>query len=187
MQGFVESPFSNSGGRYDSNFKWLIPAIENCPATSRAGAKIANAPENNYLDEPCAISSDPPYYDNIGYADLSDFFYIWLRKTAAKFHPDLFRRLVTEKNSELVATPYRHGGKQAAEDHFMKGMSKALAAMRNASKHQSPLAIYYAFKQSEINEGDLVSPGWAAFLQAAVDAAFRSMVRGQFGPSCPIA
>ena len=79
------------------------------------------------------ISTDPPYYDNIGYADLSDFFYVWLRHSLGGVWPDLFRRLTTPKAEELVATPYRHGGKVKAEAFFMKGMSEALRAMREAA------------------------------------------------------
>ncbi|MGH7069567.1 MAG: hypothetical protein ACREFO_06075, partial [Acetobacteraceae bacterium] len=110
------------------------------------------------------------YYDNIGYADLSDFFYVWLRRSLATTWPDLFRRLTTPKEQELVATPYRHGSKEAAEAFFMRGMSEALTAMRKAAANDAPLAIYYAFKQSEVAEDGITSPGWASFLQAAVDA-----------------
>jgi adenine-specific DNA methylase len=115
------------------------------------------------------ISTDPPYYDNIGYADLSDFFYVWLRQSLAQVWPDLFRRLTTPKAEELVATPYRHGGKQQAESFFIQGMSEALTAMRNAATHGEPLAIYYAFKQSELAEDGITSPGWASFLQAVIE------------------
>ena len=116
------------------------------------------------------ISTDPPYYDNIGYADLSDFFYVWLKRSLAGIWPDLFRRLTTPKDEELVATPFRHGGKQQAEAFFMQGMGEALTTMRKAATDDEPLAIYYAFKQSELAEEGVVSPGWASFLQAVVDA-----------------
>lgn len=129
-----------------------------------------NAPANSYPIRPVVISTDPPYYDNIGYADLSDYFYVWLRKSLSGIWPELFRRLQTPKQEELVATPYRHGGKEAAEAHFMSGMGKALTAMRNASASESPLAIYYAFKQSEKSDDGVSSAGWASFLQGVVDA-----------------
>ncbi|MGH8295896.1 MAG: hypothetical protein ACRETZ_10460 [Steroidobacteraceae bacterium] len=116
------------------------------------------------------ISTDPPYYDNIGYADLSDFFYVWLKRSLSGIWPDLFRRLTTPKQEELVATPYRHGGKERAEAFFMQGMGEALTAMRDAATDGEPLAIYYAFKQSELSEEGIVSAGWASFLQAVVDA-----------------
>ena len=106
-------------------------------------------PRTHFPIRPIVISTDPPYYDNIGYADLSDFFYVWLKRSLRGIWPDLFRRLTTPKAEELVATPYRHGGKEQAEAFFMEGMSEALTAMRKAATDAEPLAIYYAFKQSE--------------------------------------
>jgi putative DNA methylase len=117
-----------------------------------------------------AINTDPPYYDNIGFADLSDFFYVWLRRSLANVWPDLFRRLVTPKENELVATPFRHGGPAKAEAYFMEGMGRALAAMRAAATPDVPMAIYYAFKQSQAGEDGMTSAGWASFLQGVVDA-----------------
>jgi len=118
----------------------------------------------------CNSFTDPPYYDNIGYADLSDFFYVWLRRSLSNVWPELFRRLTTPKDEELVATPYRHGGKIEAESFFMAGMSDALKAMREAAREGDPLAIYYAFKQSEVGQDGMTSAGWASFLQAIADA-----------------
>jgi putative DNA methylase len=118
------------------------------------------------------ISTDPPYYDNIAYAELSDFFYIWLRKSLLEVWPDLFRRLSTPKDDELVASPYRHGTKEGAEIFFIKGMGLALTAIHHASMDEQPVTIYYAFKQSEVAHEGITSAGWAAFLQAVVDADF---------------
>jgi putative DNA methylase len=139
------------------------------PAEDGAIEQI-DAPKNEYPVRPCVINADPPYYDNVGYADLSDFFYVWLRRSLARIWPDLFRRLTTPKAEELVATPYRHGGKAEAEAFFIQGMSAALTAMRAATTDSEPLTIYYAFKQSELAEDGIVSPGWASFLQAIVDS-----------------
>jgi putative DNA methylase len=100
----------------------------------------------------------------------SPIFYIWLKRSLRGQWPHLFRRLTTPKAEELVATPYRHGGKTKAEAFFMRGMGEALTAMREAATDSEPLAIYYAFKQSENAENGVVSPGWASFLQAVVDA-----------------
>ena len=119
-----------------------------------------------------AIATDPPYYDNIGYADLSDFFYVWLRRTLRSVWPDLFRRVLTPKNEELVATPSRHGGRNAAERFFMDGMGKALGNMCASGRDDFPATIYYAFKQSELAKEGLTSPGWATFLQGVVDAGY---------------
>lgn len=120
--------------------------------------------------ERVVISTDPPYYDNIGYADLSEFFYVWLRKSLGKTWPNLFRRLTTPKADELVAIPYRHGSSDEAEAFFMKGMSRALLAMRHGALDEMPLSIYYAFKQSESGDEGVTSAGWSSFLQAVVDA-----------------
>jgi putative DNA methylase len=139
--------------------------------TARGGS-ISNlaAQQNAFSDTPIVISTDPPYYDNIGYADLSDFFYVWLRRSMYDTWPRLFRRLMSPKDEELVATPYRHGGREAAEEFFMLGMSRALEAMRRAATDNVPLAIFYAFKQAEAAEDGVTSAGWASFLQAVVDA-----------------
>ncbi|HTV70273.1 MAG TPA: hypothetical protein VMF90_17230, partial [Rhizobiaceae bacterium] len=121
---------------------------------------------------PAVISTDPPYYDNVGYADLSDFFYVWLRPALSPIWPDLFRRLATPKEEELVATPQRHGGKVAAEAFFMHGMGAALRSIAAAATNEMPVAIYYAFKQSEIASEGVTSAGWSTFLQAILNAGF---------------
>jgi putative DNA methylase len=122
------------------------------------------------FDESLIISTDPPYYDNVSYSDLSDFFFVWLRLSLSSIWPDLFRRLSTPKAHELVAASYRHGTKESAEDFFLQGMRKALLSIRNAAADRDPLTIYYAFKQSEIGAEGVTSPGWASFLQAVVEA-----------------
>jgi putative DNA methylase len=117
------------------------------------------------------ISTDPPYYDNVGYADLADFFYTWLRRSLKPFFPALFATTATPKADELVATPYRHRGKNNAERWFRDGMTKALRNLGAQSHPAFPVTIYYAFKQSEI-EGDegVTNTGWAAFLVGVVRA-----------------
>ena len=160
----------------DSSASWLtitntVTAVIAAQGLGGLGrVSIVDAPKNNYPVKPCVISTDPPYYDNIGYADLSDYFYVWLRRSLSSIWPDIFRRLATPKAEELVATPYRHGGKEAAETFFMTGMAEALSAMRNASTDSEPLTIYYAFKQSEVADNGITSAGWASFLQAVVNA-----------------
>jgi putative DNA methylase len=158
-------------GSFVGAVQWTAESLE----AQGVGGRIASiapvdAAKNSFPVRPIAICTDPPYYDNIGYADLSDFFYVWLRRSLAGVWPDLFRRLVTPKAEELVATPYRHGSKDKAEAFFMQGMSDALAAMGKAAVDGAPLAIYYAFKQSEVSADGITSPGWASFLQAVVDA-----------------
>jgi putative DNA methylase len=164
------SPFSGSSGNFLFNIEWTADALSRTPAIAKGAVHNIDAPKNSFPVSPILVSTDPPYYDNIGYADLSDFFYVWLRRSLSGVWPDLFRRLTTPKDRELVATPYRHGSKEAAEAFFMQGMSEALAAMRQGAVDDAPLTIYYAFKQSETGEDGITSAGWASFLQAVVDA-----------------
>jgi len=167
---FAESNiFSESGGGILSALDWIVPVLEKMQnSVGSGGIHNIDAAKNSFPVRPVVISSDPPYYDNIGYADLSDFFYVWLKRTLSDIWPELFRRLVSPKAEELVATSYRHGGRAEAESFFMNGMSEALVAMRNAATEGEPLAIYYAFKQAEIGVDGITSAGWASFLQAIV-------------------
>jgi len=119
------------------------------------------------------VSTDPPYYDNIGYADLSDFFYAWLRKTQLESFPSLLGTLAVPKTEELVALAYRHGGKDKAEEFFLDGMTLAMAQLAQRPHPSYPVTIYYAFKQSE-KDADLgtSSTGWETFLNAVIKAGF---------------
>lgn len=132
----------------------------------------ADAASAKFPDISCVISTDPPYYDNIGYADLSDFFYVWLRQTTKDFYPEVTSTLTVPKSEELVATPYRHGGKDKAEAFFLKGMTAAISNLAMQSSNEFPTTIYYAFKQSEIEEDGLSSTGWATFLQAVISSGY---------------
>lgn len=117
------------------------------------------------------VSTDPPYFDNIGYADLSDFLYVWLRRSLRSVFPGIYSTLAVPKAEELVASPYRHGGKKNAEKFFMHGMSNALRAIADRAHPALPVTIYYAFKQSEtVSEEGTSSSGWETFLQAVMDA-----------------
>jgi len=117
------------------------------------------------------ISTDPPYYNNIGYADLSDFFYVWLRRLLAKTYPYLFRTLSTPKQNEMVATPDRHGGRKQSESFFVDEMFKALSGIHEVLHPAYPMTIYYAFKQSETDlDAQTSSTGWSAFLNALIGA-----------------
>ena len=117
------------------------------------------------------LSTDPPYYDNIGYADLSDFFYVWLRRSLRSVFPDLFATLASPKAEELVATPYRHGSRERAEAFFLDGMTQALQRLAGQAHSVLPVTIYYAFKQSERRgDSDTVSTGWESFLDAVIGA-----------------
>lgn len=119
------------------------------------------------------VSTDPPYYDNVGYADLSDFLYVWLRRSLKPLFPELFATLVVPRAEELVATPYRHGGKEQAEAFFLDGMTQAMRRLAKQAHPAFPVTIYYAFKQSE-SEGDTgtTRTGWQTFLDAVIRAGF---------------
>ena len=115
------------------------------------------------------VSTDPPYYDNVAYADLSDFFYVWLRRSLKSVFPELFATLATPKSEELVAAPYRQGGKDRSEQFFVRGMKHAISNLAERAHPSYPVTIYYAFKQSE-TKGDAgtVSTGWETFLDAVI-------------------
>jgi putative DNA methylase len=119
------------------------------------------------------VSTDPPYYDNIGYADLSDFFYVWLRRPLKSVFPKIFATLAVPKAEELVATPYRHGGRQSAEFFFLNGMTLAMSRIAQQAHPAFPVTIYYAFKQSETRSAEgVASTGWETFLAAVIHAGF---------------
>jgi putative DNA methylase len=119
------------------------------------------------------VSTDPPYYDNIGYADLSDFFYVWLRRSLRRSFPELFGTMAVPKAEELVATPYRHGTKEKAETFFLDGMTQAMHRLARQAHPAFPVTIYYAFKQSEgKTEAAPASTGWETFLDAVIRAGF---------------
>ncbi len=167
------NPFSESTGNWTACVDWGWKVVGASPVRGTHPSVIQqDAAGKTHLTDNAIIATDPPYYDNIGYADLSDFFYVWQRRTLRDIWPDLFRRLLAPKDEELVATPYRHGGKEAAERFFMDGMGKALANMHRSGAEHFPVTIYYAFKQSETAKEGLTSPGWATFLQAVFDAGY---------------
>jgi putative DNA methylase len=164
---------SSSGGfqvLYEGQAQAMHVALSWCYPNAICEINNFDATKNSYPVRPVVVSTDPPYYDNIGYAVLSDFFYVWMKRSLCGIWPDLFRRLSTPKDDELVATPYRHGGQDQAEAFFMAGMGEAMSVMRKATTVGEPLAIYYAFKQAEAAAEGITSAGWASFLQAVVDA-----------------
>jgi putative DNA methylase len=118
------------------------------------------------------ISTDPPYYDNVGYADLSDFFYVWLRRSLISVHPKLFSTMLTPKGSELIASQYRHGSKEQAQAFFESGFEQALGNLRHSAHLEFPLTVFYAFKQSESDASGVASTGWETMLSGLLRAGF---------------
>ena len=164
------NPLSDSTGNWMSMVNWLTKAIEEMPASTGGEAIQRDARARVRESVDAVLSTDPPYYDNISYADLSDFFYVWLRRNLADVWPDECSTLLTPKAEELIANQYRAGSKAQAEEHFESGMAEFMAEV---TKHQSgdvPATIYYAYKATEMNEGEVRTTGWDTFLQAALDA-----------------
>ena len=152
----------------------MMRVVEQLPASVDAHAKQADAQRRIAIATALeVVSTDPPYYDNIGYADLSDFFYVWLRRSLKPVFPEVFATLAVPKAEELVATPYRHGGKEAAEAFFLAGMTRALHRLAEQAHPGFPVTVYYAFKQSE-RKGDtgVASTGWETFLDAIIRSGF---------------
>ncbi|WP_288804223.1 DUF1156 domain-containing protein [uncultured Novosphingobium sp.] len=163
--------FSDMAGDYRTSMNSIVKVLLRFSPAASGAECHADAQSRGYPSN-AVISTDPPYYDNIGYADLSDFFYIWIKTTLNSVYPETLSVLATPKADELVATPYRHGGKEAAELFFLSGMTQAISRMALHSSSEFPAAIYYAFKQSEVAEGGVSSTGWATFLSAIIEAGY---------------
>ena len=164
--------FSGMAGDPLVSINNMMRVVDQLPASLEGIVYQAAAQCQTWLN-PSVFSTDPPYYDNIGYADLSDFFYVWLRRCLTPVFPELFATLAVPKAEELVATPYRHGSKETAEAFFLEGMTKALRRLAEQSHPGFPVTVYYAFKQSE-RKGDtgISSTGWETFLDAVIRAGF---------------
>jgi putative DNA methylase len=166
------NPFSESSGNWITGINWIFGVLQSLSIAKFGEIQQADATVHKHLNLVPLISTDPPYYDNIGYADLSDFFYIWFRRSLRLIYPNIFGTMLVPKAAELVATPYRHGTKQKAEAFFMNGMKKALKNMADSGHANFPVTIYYAFKQSEVESEGIASTGWATFLKATFAAGF---------------
>ena len=163
------NPFCSSSGNWIAMTDWTSKALAHTPARISGFAQQQDAAKQNISDNK-VISTDPPYYDNIPYADLSDFFYVWMRRSLRNIFPDLFSTLAVPKVEELVAFAYRHASKDAAADFFMDGMTKAITQVSKQSHPAFPVSIYYAFKQSETKDAGTSSSGWETFLEAVIKA-----------------
>lgn len=164
---FAESaPLGNGNGSFISMTKAVGRSLEHLPA-----AGVAEAGQNDAahaVTQPYLLSTDPPYYDNIGYSDLSDFFYVWLRAALRSIHPELFSTVLVPKSEELVANQFRHGGPAGAQDFFETGFESFFEAARSSATSDFPIAVYYAFKQTRRAKAGESSPGWETILGAIV-------------------
>ncbi|WP_198154281.1 DUF1156 domain-containing protein [Catenuloplanes japonicus] len=163
-------PFSSSSGGFSGQLDWVVKALQCTPATIKGAAEQHDAATYTFSGIP--ISTDPPYYDNIGYSDLSDFFYVWLRRSLKDIHTKLFGTLLVPKVEELVANPYRHGGKGPAKRFFEDGFRAVFARVRESAWADLPITVYYAYKQSESGKEGETSTGWETLLN--------SMIRSQW-------
>ncbi|MBS7470981.1 DUF1156 domain-containing protein [Pseudomonas syringae] len=166
------NPLSDSSGNWLVSLDWIARVIDMF-TPSASGSAIQSDAQTQTISANKVVSTDPPYYDNIGYADLSDFFYVWLRKSLKPIFPTLYATMAVPKSEELVATPYRHGGKQEAEAFFLDGMTAAMHNLAEQAHPAFPVTIYYAFKQAETKgEAGTHSTGWETFLAAVLKAGF---------------
>ena len=164
--------FSESSGSYANLFERQLKGFETL-GNGPSGVALQVDVNRQFISANKLVSTDPPYYDNIGYADLSDFFYVWLRRSLHPVFPDLFATLAVPKAEELVATPYRHGNKKKAEAFFLAGMTEAMCRLAEQAHPGFPVTIYYAFKQAETKGGKgTASTGWETFLDAVIEAGF---------------
>ncbi|WP_416182077.1 DUF1156 domain-containing protein [Acidaminococcus timonensis] len=169
---FAESnPFCNSSGCFSNMLEWIVKCVDEFPATIMGESEQVDAQADCGLRN-IMVSTDPPYYDNIGYADLSDFFYVWMRQSLRDIYPNLFSTMLVPKAEELIATPYRHeGSKEKAKEFFEDGMLEACKQIHNYTEDDIPVTIYYAYKQSDFNpSGD--ASGWESMLNAIIRAGF---------------
>ena len=164
---------TGTAGSYNNMLDMIVKAMQEIPACSMGCVFQSNAATGSNINQ-VIVSTDPPYYDNIGYADLSDYFYVWLRRNLKAFHSDIFSTMLVPKTDELVATPYRFtGNKQAAKDFFENGMAEVCKRIHNYAEEEFPLTIYYAFKQTDMDDKDgTASSGWETMLNAIITAGF---------------
>ena len=166
------NPLSTSGGSWIVFVRGIAQPVAQVLAplaSSSAGRSVCLGATQQTLSQEKIVSTDPPYYDNIGYGDLSDFFYVWLRRALEAVFPELFTTLAVPKADELVATPYRHGSREDAEAFFLNGMKVAMQRVSRQARIEYPVSIYYAFKQSETkSNAGTVSTGWETFLDAVI-------------------
>ena len=165
------NPFADFHCSWLEAVGWVAKCLETVPAETPGSAEAADAAQQA-ISRDKIVSTDPPYYDNIGYAELSDFFYAWLRRALKDSYPELFATMVTPKVEELIAIPQRHGGREQAEKFFLDGMTKAMHRLAEDAHPSFPVTIYYAFKQTETENEETASTGWETFLEATIRAGF---------------
>ena len=168
------NPFAGAGGSLDELVDAASKTIQCLPASASATVTQANAVSAS-AEEPALVCTDPPYYDNVGYADLADFYYVWLRRCCKALYPALFATLLTPKDEELIATPFRHdGSRDAANAFFEAGLGRALGRIRETASADFPVTVFFAFKQAETDgsDGTVASTGWETFLTGIIRSGY---------------
>lgn len=166
---FIESNiFSSSSGNFQGQLGWIVKVLNKLPASPPGYADQVSASARNY--EGLVVSTDPPYYDNIGYSDLSDYFYVWLRRCLKNIHPSVVGTMLTPKTDELVANPYRHDGKEGAQKFFVEGFNSVFQRIRTGANPDVPMTVYYAYKQQDSGKEGTSSTGWHTLLDGLIKA-----------------
>lgn len=174
---FAEAnPFSDASGGWEGQIDWVVKVLRDLPVSSGASVAQVSAEKRVATVVPNVLITDPPYYDNVPYSDLSDFFYVFLRKTIGHIWPDECATLKTPKQEELVADHERFGSKDLAKQHFEQGMTKVFSAAAKSADAEYPAVIYYAFRSSEEDQGGNASTGWETFLQGLLEGGW-SIIR----------
>ncbi|WP_167106435.1 DUF1156 domain-containing protein [Mycobacterium sp. DL592] len=166
---FVESnPFGDAGADISASLAWVERALAGLPIGTSGNVSQTDAAARSYAD--VVVSTDPPYYSNVGYAALSDLFYVWLRRSLRPVHPALFSTMLVPKAEELVAEPARHGGVDGAERFFEDGFRRVFESARKSASANYPITVYYAFKQQELSKEGTTSTGWATVLDGMIQS-----------------
>lgn len=167
--GYAEgNPFSTSSGSLADTFEFVARAVERLPAVSAGFADQKDAADAPF--QGVVVSTDPPYYDMIGYSDLSDYFYVWLRRSLGLIQPQVVSTMLTPKAEELVANPYRHDGKAGAEKFFVDGFNAVFGEIRATANIAIPLTVYYAYKQQDTRDSGTTSTGWHTLLSGLIES-----------------
>ncbi|MCK8476031.1 DUF1156 domain-containing protein [Microbacterium aurugineum] len=159
--------FSTWSGGFITQTDGMADSLERLPASAAAQVMQADAATRTYSN--LVVSTDPPYYDNIGYSDLSDFFYVWLRRTLRDVHGDTVGTMLTPKAEELVANPYRHNGRAGAEKFFVDGFNMVFGKIREGANLAAPMTVYYAYKQQDTRDSGTSSTGWHTLLDGLIE------------------
>jgi putative DNA methylase len=159
-------PFATATGSWDAAVEMALNALELAPVAT--AGDVVQRDATSRVEGRSLLSTDPPYYDNVGYADLSDFFYVWHRRALRSVYPALFSTVLVPKADELVANPHRHSGRDGAKTFFEHGFRRVFAQARSAALEGYPITVYYAFKQSDDGDNGTVSTGWETLLDGMI-------------------